>query len=302
MEAVTDVVFRQILYECGKPDVMFTEFTNVEGMYSKGRDQVVHRLLFEQNHHPIVAQVWGKSPEHYLKATQEIVDLGFDGIDINMGCPEANVLKGGSCAALINNHPLAHEIIIATQEGAGHLPVSVKTRIGVKNIVTEEWISFLLSHNLAALTVHGRTAAEMSKVPNHWDEIGKTVGLRNHLNPATMLIGNGDVVTHQQALDMIETYGLDGVMIGRGIFQNPWIFNPAINPDNVSSENRVRLLIRHVELFDQIWHESKHFDILKKFFKIYINGFPGAHELRVKFMESQTPEQALQIAHQSLKD
>src|SRR5579859_5224679 len=184
MEDVTDTVFRQILCSTGKPDVFFTEFTNVDGIASQGHDVVARRLKYTKAEHPIVAQIWGMIPQNYYKVAQELVEKGFDGIDINMGCPQHDVISHGACSALMNNHNLAGEIIQATKEGASfsrakNIPVSVKTRIGFKKIQTEEWIGFLLEQNLSLITVHGRTSAEMSKVPAHWSEIGKAVQLRD---------------------------------------------------------------------------------------------------------------------------
>ena len=208
MEDVTDTVFRQIITKCGKPDVFFTEFTNVEGMCSPGRKQVGKRLKFTNIEHPIVAQIWGNNPKNYFETAKLIKKMGFDGIDINMGCPEKSVIKKGSCAALINNHSLAKEIILATRKGAGGLPISVKTRIGIKNIQTAEWASFLLKLKLDALIIHGRTVAEMSDFPAHWDEIGKVVKLRNELKIKTLIVGNGDVKDLDDAIAKYEKYKL----------------------------------------------------------------------------------------------
>src|SRR5436190_3288770 len=190
MEDVTDTVFRRIVMQTGKPDLFFTEFTNVEGMFSKGDKKVNQRLQFTQKEKPIIAQIWGLKPENYFKAGKLLAEMGFDGIDINMGCPEKNIIKKGACSGLIHNPSLAKEIIHATKEAAGNLPVSVKTRIGFKEIQTEKWIGFLLEQNLAALTIHGRTAAEMSAVPAHWDEIGKAVERRSEKKLPTLIIGN----------------------------------------------------------------------------------------------------------------
>ena len=212
MDDVTDTVFRQIIDKCGRPDVFFTEFTNVEGMCSRGRDKVGKRLFFSKIERPIVAQIWGLDPAKFLETAKLIKKMGFDGIDINMGCPEKAVIKRGSCGALINNHPLTKKIILATCEGAGGLPVSVKTRIGVKHIQTEEWAEFLLKLNLDALIIHGRTVAEMSDVPNHWDEIGKVVKLKDAMKVKTLIIGNGDIKSREDALEKYEKYKLDGIL------------------------------------------------------------------------------------------
>ena len=243
MEDVTDTVFRQIIAKCGKPDVFFTEFTNVEGMCSKGRDHVGRRLIFTSVERPIVAQIWGLDPSKFFETAKMVKDMGFDGIDINMGCPEKSVVKRGACAGLIHNPTLAKEIIEAVKKGAGDLPISVKTRIGIKEIETEVWIEFLLKQNLDALTVHGRTVKEMSDVPAHWDEIGKVVKLRDKLNVNTLIIGNGDIKSLDDALEKHKKYKVDGIMIGRGIFENLWIFDKKINPQNISSEAKLKLLI-----------------------------------------------------------
>jgi len=229
MEDVTDTVFRQIIAKCGKPDIFFTEFTNVDGMCSKGRDNVGKRLIFTENERPIVAQVWGKNPENFLKTAKLIKDMGFDGIDINMGCPKKSVIKKGLGGELINNQSLAKEIFLATKEGVGGLPISIKTRIGVKKIQTEEWTKFLLGLNLDCLIIHGRTVAEMSESPVHWDEIEKVVKLKNSMKLKTLIIGNGDVKSYKEATEKSKQYGLDGIMIGRGIFNNLWIFNKKLN-------------------------------------------------------------------------
>lgn len=295
MEDVTDTVFRQIIAKCGKPDVFFTEFTNVEGMCSRGRDKVGKRLIFTETEHPIVAQIWGLDPKKFLETAKLIKLRGFDGIDINMGCPEKGVVKKGSCGGLINNPTLAKEIILAVRQGAGNLPVSVKTRIGVKEIKTEEWASFLLKLDLDALTIHGRTVAELSNYPAHWDEIGKVVKLRDSMKVKTLIIGNGDVKSRKEALEKAEKYKLDGIMVGRGIFENLWIFDPNVNPEKISYQKKLKLLIEHVTLFDKTWGKSKNFSLMKKFYKIYISGIPNASEIRSKLMEIKTASETLKL-------
>ncbi len=295
MEDVTDTVFRQIITKCGKPDVFFTEFTNVEGMCSEGRDKVGKRLKFSSIEHPIVAQIWGNNPKNYLETAKLIKLRGFDGIDINMGCPEKSVIKKGSCAALINNHSRAREIILATRDGAGGLPISVKTRIGIKNIQTEEWANFLLGFNLDALIIHGRTVAEMSDVSAHWDEIGKVVKLRDAMKVKTLIIGNGDVKNLKDAMEKYKKYKVDGIMIGRGIFDNLWLFNKNINPANISYKEKLKLLIEHIILFDKTWGKSKNFSIMKKFYKIYISDMPNASNIRTELMKFQNAKETLEF-------
>lgn len=296
MEEVTDTVFRQIISSCGQPDVMVSEFTSVEGLASEiGRSKVIHRLQYTPSEHPLVAQIWGITPEHYYKAGVYAKEQGFAGLDINMGCPVKKVIKQGACSALIKNPTLASDIIQAAKEGAGDIPVSVKTRIGFSEIQTEEWIGFLLQHKLSALTVHGRTVKELSDYPAHWDEIGKVVQLRNQAKLDTVIIGNGDINSYQQGLAMAEQYKVDGIMIGRGVFNNPWIFNPDIDPNTLSTETKVQKLIQHIQLFTQTWGQEKNFAVMKKCFKMYLNNFPGASEIRSQLMQCNTAEECIKI-------
>jgi len=294
MEDVTDTVFRQLLIETGKPDVFFTEFTNVDGMNSEGNEKVSQRLLFGETEHPLIAQIWGLSPENFYKAAKRIEEMGFDGIDLNMGCPQRDVTSHGACSALIKNHALAIEIIQATREGAGNLPVSVKTRIGYSKVQTEEWIGFLLEQDLPVLTIHGRTVAEMSKVPAHWDEIGKATRLKNEMKKQTLIFGNGDVGSLEDAKEKVTTYGVDGVMIGRGVFHNPWLF-AGIDPQTKTVAERLSLLKQHVQLYQNTWKNKKNFQILKKYFKIYLSDFEGASEMRMQFMATNSYEEALTL-------
>ena len=289
MDDVTDVVFREVITWTGKPDVFFSEFTNVDGLNSKGREKLIQRFKFSENQRPIVAQLWGKVPENYFKAARDVKELMFDGIDLNMGCPERSVLKSGNCAALINNQSLAKDIIQATIKGGGGLPVSVKTRLGFDRYQGDEWFPFLLNLDLAAITVHGRTAREMSKVPANWEEIGKVVKIRDQINPNILIIGNGDVIDIKHGEKLSKKYGVDGVMIGRGIFRNPWIFNKTQKKH--SKEERLNLALKHARLFVETWGVDKNINILNKFFKIYVSGFDGAAELRVKLMEAKSFEE-----------
>lgn len=282
MEEVTDTVFRQIVVLAAGADVMFTEFVNVEGLMSKGRKALEQRLKFSSNELPLIAQIWGLIPENFYKAAKYLVRLGFSGIDLNFGCPQKDVIKKGLCIALINNRKLASEIIQATKEGAGKLPVSVKTRIGLNEIITEDWIGFLLQHNLTALTIHGRTAKEMSTALVHWDEIARSVKLRDKISPKTLIIGNGDVESIDQGLKFVKQFRVDGIMIGRGIFKNPWVFEKPGKMHTV--EERLKLLLKHAEIFEKTWGSSKNWAILNKYFKIYCQGFPKAAELRQKLV------------------
>lgn len=226
MEGVTDMAFRQLLIKIGKPDLMFTEFVNVQSIFSHDQTSYLKYLDYQQQEKPLIAQIWGLTPELFELSANLITNLGFNGIDLNFGCPEKNVIKKGACSALINNRILAEKIIRSTQLGAKNkIPVSIKTRIGFNQIQTQGWLSFLLKFEPAAITIHGRTTKELSDVPNHWDEIGKVVKLRDRISPATMIIGNGDITSQDQALIKVKQYQLDGIMVGRGVLKDPYIFN-----------------------------------------------------------------------------
>lgn len=295
MEGVTDTVFRRIIAGYAKPSVFYTEFVNVDGMFSKGRSHVEHRLKYTEEERPLIAQIWGVKPELFLRAAKRVGSMGFDGIDINMGCPDSGITQKGACSALIKNPKLASEIIQAVKEGAGNLPISVKTRIGYNTIQTEEWCGFLLNQNIDALIVHGRTVREMSKVPARWNEIGKVVKLRNTMKITTVIIGNGDIKSLENGKAIIERYGVDGFMVGRGIFDNLFFFDEKKAMSELQKDEKMRLLLSHMNLFVETWGETKNFAILKKFFKIYANGFDEAGKLRMELMEATAPHQVEQI-------
>src|SRR2546425_7596570 len=295
MEDVTDTVLRQVIARCGKPAVFFTEFTNVEGMFSKGERLVTQRLRYTEAERPLVAQIWGTRPENFFKAAKKLIDMGFDGVDLNLGCPAAGVLQKGACSGLMNNRPLAKEIIAATKEGAaGIIPVSIKTRLGFRTI-DFEWIRFVLEQQPDALTVHARTVSEMSKVPAHWDKLKTVVTMRDEMNSTTLIIGNGDIKSLNDARQKVAETGVDGAMIGRGIFENPYLFSETLTLSDKTPEEKLQLLLDHMRLWIDTWGNTKHFPILRKFFKVYANGFPGAQDLRIQLMEAQNPEETEHI-------
>lgn len=291
MDGVTDMVFRQIIAQIGRPDVFFTEFTSVEGLMSEGRKRVEQNLLFQPNEQPVAAQIWGISPKNFYESAKYIKNSGFSGIDINMGCPQRVIIKNGACSALIKNQKLASEIIKATKEGAGGLPVSVKTRIGWGKEDIEEWIGFLLRQDLAALTVHLRTATELSKVPARWEFMPKIMRLRDKYAPETVIIGNGDITSLNEVKEKHEEYGCEGFMIGRGIFANPWVFNGSKNTQDISLDERFAIFLRHIDLYEKTWGRNKNFENLKKFCKVYINNFPEAAKYREKVMKAKSLEE-----------
>jgi len=307
MDDVTDTVFRQIVADCASPDIFFSEFVNVDGLQSPGRSKLLKKLRFVESEKNLIAQLWGLKPENFEKTAKEIEngtiakELGlpegvkFIGIDLNMGCPAKSEVKNGTCSALIKNRPLAHEIIEATKRGAGKLPVSVKTRLGFSEIDLT-WHEFLLGHELSMLTVHFRTRKEMSKVAAHWEYAAKIADLRDRVAPDTKIVGNGDVLTQEQGLKLIEDGGIDGVMIGRGIFQDPYLFSGEGKWPTVKEEERKALFERHVRLFAETWQAGERpIHTLNKFCKIYINGFDGAKELREKLMATESTDEILSI-------
>ncbi len=308
MEDVTDTVFRQIVLECAAPDrlhVVFTEFTSTDGLcHPQGQAKVAQRLLVNESERrllrergiKLVVQIWGRRPEKFREAVRLLrAEHDFDGIDINMGCPVKDVVRQGCCAALIDDPSLAKEIVLAAREEAD-CPVSVKTRTGVRQAVTESWIEHLLAAGPAAIILHGRTQREMSRRPADWDEIAKAVRVRDAWREAacgtrarTPILGNGDVDSLADARARAARSGVDGVMIGRGIFHDPWFFNDGrCAPER---EERLRLLWRHTRLFAETWGDRKQLKILRKFYKIYASGFPGASELRARLMAAESPAQ-----------
>lgn len=295
MEGVTDVVFREIVSELPKPDVFFTEFTSADGLNSKGKDIVKERLKFTKNQHPIVAQIWGTQPENIHKASTLVQEVGFDGVDLNMGCPVDVITKRGGGAAMLKNPAIAKEIITAARAGAPNLPLSVKTRIGFDTIATNEWIGFLLEQKVDALTIHGRTAIQMSKGDANWDEVGKAVQLKNKIAPETILIGNGDIKSFAQAHRMYEKYEVDGVMVGRAIFNNPWVFERSFDTKLRTKEEYISIVHKHLRLYEKTWGDTKHYDTMKKFFKMYVRDFDGSSQLRQELMETKSCSEARQV-------
>lgn len=295
MDGVTDSVFRQIVCSVGRPDVLFTEFVPIDAILSiKGQDVIKKSLQFSETERPIVAQIWGTDPDKFFKVAKLLSKLGFDGIDINMGCPDKSTIKKGACSALIKNPKLAREIILATIKGANGLPVSVKTRIGFNELDTENWVRALLQTPITALILHLRTVSEMSKVPAHWEEIEKAVKIRNELKLNVLIIGNGDIKTLKEAKDKCKKYKIDGVMIGRGIFENVWLFNEKVNIENIIPKQKIELLIKHLNLFKKTYGKDKHFELMKKFVKCYVNNFKGSKKIRESLMKTKSLDELIQ--------
>jgi nifR3 family TIM-barrel protein len=297
MANVTDEAFRRIFTLHKKPDVLWTEFVSVEALLSKGKDRALVDLWYSAEEHPIVAQLFGAKPEQFEKAATLIRKLGFDGIDINMGCPDKDVEKQGAGAALIKDPKLAQQIIRATKRGAGDMPVSVKTRIGYAKNEIATWIPALLKEDLAALTVHLRTRNEMSDVAAHWKLAPKIVSLRDKYAPHTIILCNGDIASLADGRSKISATGIDGVMVGRGIFGNPWFFSEK----TPTLFQRLDAMVVHAKLFEKLYRSDKedrlkNFDVMKKHFKAYVSGFEGAKELRAKLMEAENASEVKKIA------
>jgi nifR3 family TIM-barrel protein len=278
MSGVTDDAFRQMFLKYGKPDVFWTEFVSVEGLFSKGREVCLKTLKYSQKEHPIVAQVFGSDPMYFKKAAEEIERLGFDGIDINMGCPDKAIEQQGAGAALIKDVDLAKQIIRATKEGT-KIPVSVKTRLGYDENQITEWIVPLLQENIAVLTIHFRTKKEMYRSPAQWGLAKEIVRLRDLYSPETLIIGNGDVKSLAQAHELIKESKINGIMIGRATVGNPWFFSDRL----LTIRERLEAIIEHTEIFN----DPQRFNTLKKHFHAYAKDFRGAKELRDRLMETK---------------
>lgn len=287
MEDVTDVVFRHVVSEAGRPDVFFTEFTNsVSYCHPEGRNSVRGRLTFTEDEQPMVAHIWGDEPKYFREMSIGMAKEGFSGIDINMGCPVPNVAGNGRGSGLIKRPEVAAELIEAAK--AGGLPVSVKTRLGYLKVDEwKEWLTHLLKQDIANLSIHLRTKKEMSKVDAHWELIPEIVALRNEIAPHTLITINGDIPDRKTGLELAEKYGVDGVMIGRGIFHNPYAFEK--EPREHSSKELLELFRIHLDLFDKYTvDEPRAFKPLRRFFKIYVKGIRGASDLRAQLMETET--------------
>jgi nifR3 family TIM-barrel protein len=321
MADVSDAPFRQIIAKYsrhgkigGGPDVFWTEFVSEDALASeKGRKKLLHILKYSKKEKPIIAQIFGANPQNIEKACKIIAKLGFDGIDINMGCPDKKVEKQGAGSALMKNPVLAREIIRSAKKGAGKLPVSVKTRLGYNTFEYKTWLPEILKENISALTIHLRTRKEMSKVPAHWEIAKDIVKVVRECDKKVVLIANGDIQNIEEGNKNAKKAGFDGVMIGRGIFGNPWLFDTK-RKTPVSIKEKLSALLEHTKLFNKIMLQnqnkfssekklertSKHFDVMKKHFKAYVNGFDGAKELRIKLMQTKDVDDVKKIINSFL--
>lgn len=302
MADVTDAAFRRMINKYGKPDVLWTEFVSADGLVSVGRKALKIDLLYSSKEKPIIAQLFSSNPEKMRKAAKYVASLGFSGIDINMGCPDKKVEKQGAGAAMMKNPEKAKEIIQAVKDGIKdakkkNISVSVKTRIGYNKNEISEWIPFLLSQDLDALTLHARTRKEMSLVPARWEHVKEVVEIRDRMGVKTKIIGNGDVKDIKEGKRLARETGCDGIMVGRGIFGNPWFFSGKVP----TVKEKLKVLVEHTKLFDKILGKHKNFSIMKKHYKAYVSGFLGARELRMKLMETKNSKEVEKIINEFLK-
>lgn len=294
MADVTDAAFRQIISKYGAPDVMYTEFVSADGLFLGGYDALIKDLSFTEEEKPIVAQFFSSHPDMIEKASALAKDLGFDGVDINMGCPDRSVEKQGAGAALMKDYSLAQELITSAKKGG--LPVSVKIRVGYNKNELEEWLPNLLEVEPDAVIVHARTRKEMSKVPANWEYIKRAVEIRDELKSNSLIIGNGDVLSVEEGRRKAKETGCDGIMIGRGIFGNPWLFSEK----EATLEEKLKVMVEHTKLFGELFKDLKNFSIMKKHYKAYVSGFDGAKELRVKLMETKTASEVEEVVEKYL--
>lgn len=339
MADVTDAPFRRMIakysdWENQESTVMWTEFVAADGLMRatpEGKAKLMADLIYTEAERPIIAQLFTSNPEHMREAAKLCLELGFDGVDINMGCPDRAIEKQGCGSAMIKTPKVAQAVIRAAQEGARHgeadgIPVSVKTRLGYNQDQLEEWLPAILKESPAAVTLHARIRKDMSKVPARWERIKRAVEIRDELAPDTLILGNGDVLSIQDAKDKLAATGADGAMVGRALFGNPWFFHPTrslptkltalpthgVNRDTIieedtsaegieyiSLEERLTVMIEHTKLFVELL-PFKNFNIMKKHYKAYVNGFPGAAALRGSLMEAQSPEEVESLVHEFL--
>lgn len=293
MANVTDSVFRKLFAKFGAPDVTWTEFVSADGLISPGRKKLLIDLKFSHIEKPVVAQLFTGHPEAMREAAKLAAELGFQGIDINMGCPDRAVEKQGGGAGIIRTPKIAVAVLQAARDGVADagksIPVSIKTRLGY-NKVEMDWLRTILEQKPAAFTIHLRTRKEMSLVDAHWDLMPEIVKLRDEVSPETVLLGNGDVQSIADGAAKIKKYGCDGVMIGRGIFGKPWLFeniHAKGGPKDArerTPDERLKTLVDHSKAFEKEFKDIKSFAIMRKHFKAYVNGWPSAAELRAELM------------------
>lgn len=327
MADVTDVAFREMLAKYGKPNVTWTEFVSADGLVSGGEKILKYDLLYSEKERPIVVQLFSSNPEKMRQAAKMCALLGFDGIDINMGCPDRSVEKQGAGAAMMKDKEKAKAIIEAVKEGIKDskkkVSISVKTRIGYNTNQIEDWIPFLLAQDIDALTVHARTRKEMSLVPARWEHVKRVVEIRNEMKVKTKIIGNGDVISIEDGIKKCKETGCDGIMVGRGVFGNPWFFSQpggkrsclkgaqgkTLRSQEIQAEalrkkaiaKKLKVMVEHTKLFEKKLGKVKNFAVMKKHFKAYVTGFKGSKELRVELMGTKNAKEVEDLVKNFIK-
>lgn len=315
MADVTDIAFRTVISEAQSPDIFWTEFVSADGLIRAtevGKYKLKKDLLFDkETQRPIIVQLFSSTYQYMYEATKLCIELGFDGVDINMGCPDKSIEKQKCGAAMIKNPDLAISVIKACKDarrdfGNEDFSVSVKTRVGYNSVELDSWIPLLLEQELDLITIHARTRKEMSKVEANWDYIKTVVRMRDDWaknNPnktAPLIFGNGDVLSVEDGYKKCEDSNADGAMIGRAMFGNPWFFKDIEKKFEPTREDRLKTLIRQVEVFDRELGDVKSFAVMKKFFKTYMNGFEDAKEIREKIMGMESAEEVTEFLRESL--
>ncbi|MHB8651952.1 MAG: tRNA dihydrouridine synthase [Minisyncoccota bacterium] len=305
MADVTDVAFREIIAKYGRhglegggPDVFYTQFVSCDGLCSPGREVLLHDLRYSEAERPIVAQIFGSNPDTFYETAKLLVQLGFDGIDINMGCPDRSVEKQGAGAALIKNPDRARELIRATKSGAPHVPVSVKTRVGYNKDELDRWLPQILEEEPAAVTIHARTRKELSKVSARWGDVARAVDIAR--GSGVCIVGNGDVGSVADGERLARDAGADGAMLGRAIFGNPWLFDRSVLSEQIPLVDRLGVMVEHTKAFEELLGGVKNFAIMKKHYKAYVSGFDGAKELRMRLMEAPDADAVARIVQDFL--
>ena len=309
MADVTDAAYRAIIAKYGKPDVMWTEFVSADGLAlapESGRRKLLKDLEYSEVERPIIAQFFTASSENMKKAAELASKLGFDGVDINMGCPDKSVEKQGAGAELLKNVTLARELIKAAKDGAGGLPISIKTRTGYNKPELETWLPEILKEEPSVVTIHARTRKELSKVPAQWDLIKRAVEIRNASGEKTLIFGNGDIKDLKEARARIKETCCDGVMLGRAIFGNPFLFSEKKCPEGIEGlKLRLEVLVEHAKLFEKLLGSppasGKNFAVMKKHFKAYISEFPGAGDLRLRLLDTNNADEVKRILSEFIK-
>ncbi len=343
MADVTDCAFRYVIAKYGKPDVLWTEFVSADGLVRatpEGKKKLLADLKFDKTlERPIVAQLFGSNPKYMEEACKLVAELGFDGIDLNMGCPDKSIERQGAGASMMKNPKLAKEIILAAKRGVARaenvvlvgedgaknlssaennsskiIPITVKTRVGYNKDELDSWLKNILEASPAVVTVHARTRKDMSKVPANWNYVKRAVEIRDKMQADfisagknhTLIFGNGDVESIEDGWNRAEEFGADGVMIGRAIFGNPWLFSGILNADKKQTKptlkEKLQVMIEHTQKFQDELGTVKNFAVMKKHYKAYVNGFDGARELRNKLMETENAGEVREIVKNFLHE